>query len=223
MKVIGYIRTSTEDQVTNGCSLDVQTKKIKQYCELYNLDLVDIKVDAGKTATNLNRTGLQSCLTILESNKAEGIIVLKLDRLTRKITDLNYLLDIYFKKFKLYSVVEQIDTSTASGRLVLNILTSVSQWEVETISERTKTALSYKKSVGEHCGSIPLGYEIIDKKLKKTQQFETVVYIKELRKQGLSMGKIADQLNSESSPTARGGKWFSSTIKAILDREIVAS
>jgi len=220
-KVIGYVRVSTEDQAINGVSLDAQQDKIRQYCELYDLELVGIKIDAGKTAKNLDRQGLQDCLTMLDNGLVEGIIILKLDRLTRKIADLNYLLENYFNQHLLFSVQEKIDTSTAAGRLILNVLMSVSQWEVETISERTKTALSYKKSIGEHCGSIPLGYEIVNKKLEKTQQFETVIYIKELRKQGLSMAKIADQLNSESIPTARGGNWFGSTIKAILDREVI--
>jgi site-specific DNA recombinase len=220
IKVIGYARVSTEDQANKGVSLDAQIDKIKAYASLYDLELVDIKVDAGKSAKTLEREGLKECLEMLNNGTVQGVIVFKLDRLTRKVADLNYLLENYFNQYILYSVSEQIDTSSASGRLILNVLMSVSQWEVETISERTKVALNYKKELGEHCGGVGLGYTITNKKLTKAQNYKTIETILEMRKKGLSMAKIASILNNKGIETARGGAWYSSTVKAILDREV---
>jgi hypothetical protein len=82
---------------------------------------------------------------------------LKLDRLTRSVRDLGALLDGYFHdRFALLSVMDSIDTRTAGGRLVLNVLASVSQWERETIAERTRTALAFKREQGVKLGRRPI-------------------------------------------------------------------
>ena len=102
-----------------------------EFCEL-----VGIEVDAGLSAKTLDRPGLQSALSKLDAGEAQALIVLKLDRLTRRVADLDTLIERYFgSRFTLMSVSEQIDTSSAAGRLVLNVLTSVAQWERETTSE----------------------------------------------------------------------------------------
>ena len=95
---------------------------------LYDLDLVDLVVESG-SAKSLDREGLQNVLGRLQSGEANGIIVTKLDRLTRSVADLGKLVETYFQEHALLSVSEQIDTRSAAGRLVLNVLASVSQWE----------------------------------------------------------------------------------------------
>ena len=220
-RVIGYVRVSTEEQATVGVSIDAQIAKIKGYSALYDLELVDIIVDAGQSAKTLNREGLQQALKLLDGGQADALIVVKLDRLTRSVKDLGVLLDNYFgDRFSLMSVSEQVDTRTAGGRLVLNVLMSVAQWEREAISERTKTALTHKKEQGEHCGGVGFGYKVINKKLAKTEQYKVVKTIEELRNQGLTLQQIADRLNSENVATARGGKWYPTTVKNLVDREL---
>src|SRR5437763_1016789 len=85
---------------------------------------------------------------------AEALLVVKLDRLTRSVVDLGSLVERYFApgKAALLSVGEQIDTRSAAGRLVLNVLASVSQWEREAIGERTATAMQHKARQGEYTG-----------------------------------------------------------------------
>ena len=161
-KVIAYLRVSTEKQADHGISLESQKKKVKQYADLYDLDLVEIIVDAGLSAKTLNRTGLQKALSMLKSNEATGLLVVKLDRLTRSVKDLGYLIEKYFdKKYSLFSVSENIDTRTAAGRLVLNILGSVSQWEREIIGERTSESMQHKIQKGQYIGgNIPFGFTL---------------------------------------------------------------
>lgn len=153
MKVIASFRVSTEEQASHGVSLAAQEAKVRAYCDLYGHDLVEVVVDAGQSAKSLNRPGLQRALVALKVGEAEGLLVLKLDRLTRSVRDLGELLEAYFQKAALISIQEQCDTSSAAGRLVLNVMTSVAQWERETISERTNAALQYKKSQGVKLGA----------------------------------------------------------------------
>lgn len=157
MKVLGYVRVSTEHQVDAGYSLESQRQDIVRYCELYKLDLIEIISDKGLSACNLSRGGLQKVLGMLRSGSADGLIVAKLDRLTRSVRDLSYLLEKYFTIYTLMSVADKIDTGSASGRLVLNIIMSVAQWEREAISERVKKAMGVKKGNNERVGGIPYG------------------------------------------------------------------
>lgn len=223
VKAVGYIRVSTDEQANSGVSLDAQKAKIEAYAALYDIELIDIKVDAGASAKTLERPGLQEALSMLESGDAQALIVIKLDRLTRRVADLDTLIERYFgSQFTLMSVSEQIDTSSAAGRLVLNVLTSVTQWERETCSERTKTALSHKKQKGEHCGRPAFGFQITEKKLAHAEEFEVVELIKSMRASGSTLQAIADYLNQQAIPTQRGGKWYPKTVSNIVNREEAA-
>ena len=140
-RVIGYARVSTDRQI-EGVSLDAQQAKIEQYAALYDLELIDVIIDAGASAKTLERPGLQEALDKLKAGEADGLLVSKLDRLTRSVVDLGSLIEGVFGKYTLMSVGDQVDTSTAAGRLVLNVLMSVSQWEREAIGERTRAAIT---------------------------------------------------------------------------------
>tara|TARA_R110002033_G_scaffold80395_1_gene131518 strand:+ start:45 stop:641 length:597 start_codon:yes stop_codon:yes gene_type:complete len=135
-KAIAYIRVSTGKQENTAHSLVAQREKIQAYASLYDLDIVDYVIETG-SAKNLNREGLDIALNKIKSGEVSAIIVTKLDRLTRSVADLGLLINEYFTDHELLSVSEHIDTRSAGGRLILNILTSVSQWEREAIGERT--------------------------------------------------------------------------------------
>ena len=161
-RVVGYIRVSTEKQADHGVSLEAQRAKLEGYAQLYDLDLVDVMIDAGVSAKTLDRPGLQQALGMLRKGQATALLVTKLDRLTRSVKDLSILLERYFaKRYALMSVTDQVDTSTAAGRLVVNVLMSVAQWEREAIGERTRDALQHKKTRGEKLGGdVPYGYRV---------------------------------------------------------------
>jgi len=218
-KAIGYIRVSTQEQATSGYSLDAQKAKLEAYAALYDIELTDIVVDAGVSAKSLKREGLQRVLTTLDNGGADAVLIFKLDRLTRSVKDWNVLIEKYFTNKALLSVSDQIDTRTAAGRLCLNVLMSVAQWERETIGERTSTALQYKKSQGQHIGSVPYGYEAIDKTLAVVEsEAAAIALIKDMKEQGLKLQAIADELNAQNIPTKRGGKWYATSVKNVLER-----
>jgi DNA invertase Pin-like site-specific DNA recombinase len=221
-KAIGYVRVSTQEQVEHGVSIDAQVSKVKAYCALYDIELVDIMVDAGVSAKTLNREGLQTALGMLGSGEVDALTIFKLDRLTRSVVDWNYLITQYFgdrADKALLSVSDQIDTRTAAGRLCLNVLMSVAQWEREAIGERTSVALRHKQSRGEHVGSPAFGFEMVEKKLEKIEtEHQAISLIETMRSEGKTLQEIATHLNLLSIATKRGGQWYPTTIKNVLDR-----
>lgn len=223
-RAIGYIRVSTEEQVQDGVSLEAQTDKLRQYAELYDIELVDIKSDAGLSAKTLSRPGLQTALDALDVGEADALLIYKLDRLTRSVADLGRLIETHFQKHQLLSVTDHIDTSTANGRLILNVLGSVSQWERETVVERTVTALRYLKDQRRVYGHIPLGYNAVDGSLTPDDEEQMVIAeIQDLRSKGHSLRAIADNLNTRGIVGKRGGAFYASSIRAILGNSIHAA
>ncbi len=206
MKVIAYTRVSTEEQATQGVSLAAQEAKLRAYADLYGHDLVGVIVDAGQSAKTMNRPGLQQALAALKTGQAEGILVMKLDRLTRSVRDLGELLETYFQTAALLSVQEQCDTSTAAGRLVLNLLTSVAQWERESTGERTKSALQHKKAQGVQLGAPAL------------KDKATIARAVALKADGLTLRQVAEALTAEGFQTLKGGRWEAMTVKRLLAR-----
>lgn len=222
MNLIGYCRVSTEEQATIGVSLDVQEDRIRAYCKAKDWNLISIIRDEGISAKNLKRPGLQGIFDKAKKRDREfdGLIVYKLDRLTRSTMDLGILNDFFQKnKITFISIQEAVDTSTAAGELFHNIVVAISQWERKAISERTKSALQYKKLAGKRVGEIPYGYRLNrDRKSLDPipEQQKILSEIKLLRQDGYSYKKIADVLNDENICTSKGGKWFPATIHSVL-------
>ncbi len=210
-KTIAYLRVSTDKQADKGVSLDAQQDKARAYAGLYDLELVEVIVDAGESAKTLNRPGLQRALSMLKTGKADALLVVKLDRLTRSVKDLGTLIETYFApgKAALLSVGEQIDTRSAAGRLVLNILASVSQWEREIIGERTSVAIKHKQDKGEYIGGyVPYGFALVDGELVEDAFEQDVIrQAKELHTGGLSLRKVSAELNRRGF-NARNGSVF---------------
>ncbi|MBM3267804.1 MAG: recombinase family protein [Candidatus Sericytochromatia bacterium] len=222
MKAIGYIRVSTQEQAAEGISLAAQEAKIRAYADLYGLDLVDVVTDAGVSAKSLDRPGLADALARLEAGEADGLVILKLDRLTRSVSDWEALIDRHFGERAgkaLMSVSDQIDTRSAGGRLVLRVLVTVSMWEREAVAERTALALAHKQAQGEHVGSVPFGYRIEGGRLVAADaEAVTVDRIVALRSAGLTLRGIADTLAAEGIATKRGGAWAPAQVANILRR-----
>jgi site-specific DNA recombinase len=118
-------------------------------------ELSDIIVESGESA---KPPGMARLLAMADAGKVKTVIVAKLDRLTRSVKDLCELLERFERRgVALVSVAESLDTGSAAGRLVLNIMAAVSQWEREAIGERTRDALGHKRSLGERVGNIAFG------------------------------------------------------------------
>ena len=228
-RTVAYLRVSTDHQADRGVSLDAQRAKVEAYASLYDLELVAVEVDAGASAKSLNgRPALDRALSMLEAGEADALLVVKLDRLTRSVRDLGALLDTFQAGgWELMSVSEQVDTRTAAGRLVLNVLASIFQWEREAVGERTREALSHLRSQGVKLGGEALGWTRDDetdddgRRLVREVRSEaaTVGRILELRAEGLTLRAIAARLEAEGHRTKRGGQWHANTVRRVLARE----
>ena len=219
-KTIAYLRVSTDKQADKGISLEAQEEKARAYASLYDLDLIEGIIDAGESAKTLDRPGLQRALSMLKTGKADALLVVKLDRLTRSVVDLGKLIETYFApgKAALMSVSEQIDTRSAAGRLVLNILASVSQWERETIAERTRDAMRHKQANGEYIGGeAPYGFKLVDGELIDDEAEQEVIQkAKAYHAKGLSLRKIAAELDKQGIKTRRGSIFAANQISRMV-------
>jgi DNA invertase Pin-like site-specific DNA recombinase len=220
MTAIGYIRVSTEKQAEQGVSLEAQTEKIKAMATVQGVTLAEIIMDGGESAKSLNRPGMQRLLTLVKLGEVNTVIVTKLDRLTRSVKDLADLLECFERNsVSLVSVAESLDTKTAAGRLVLNIMMSVSQWEREAIGERTRDALRHKKANGERVGTVPFGYKLSADGARlevNPKEQEVLTKIRELRSKTYTLQEIASELNRQGHSTRRGSAWRHQYIADLL-------
>ena len=135
-------------------SLEAQEAKIRAMAMVQGATIIELIVDGGESAKDLRRPGMERLLTLVDERKVDSIIIAKLDRLTRSVKDLAELLERFQRRgVSLVSVAESLDTGSAAGRLVINIMTAVSQWEREAIGERTRDAMQHKKSTGGAWGT----------------------------------------------------------------------
>jgi len=227
MKAVGYIRVSTEEQAKEGISLDNQKAKIGAYCDSQDWELVKIFSDEGFSGKDMKREGLRKLLSFLEADHVNVVVVYKTDRLTRKQRHLYQLLEDIFEKkgvgFK--SVTEPFDTTTAMGKGFLGMLGVFAQLEGDLISERTREALAYKIKQGEYLGSPPLGFEALEKELKKNKDelgvVEEIFKLKKGRgKNRLSLRQIAKRLNEAGFRSKRGAKFYHGTVSYILKNPV---
>jgi site-specific DNA recombinase len=178
---------------------------------VHNAELIDIIVDGGESAKSLQRPGMERLLALVDGNKVQAVIIAKLDRLTRSVKDLCELLEPFERRgVALISVAESLDTSSAAGRLVLNIMTAVSQWEREAIGERTRDAMHHKRSNGERVENIRFGYRLSpDGKHVEPDPGEqaTLTQIRRLREDGATLRGIAAALNRQALRTRSGSVW----------------
>jgi DNA invertase Pin-like site-specific DNA recombinase len=227
MKAIGYCRVSTEEQAANGVSLDCQEEKIRAYCKAKDWDLVEVIRDEGISAKNLKRPGLQCILEKVPKRNGnrgfDGLIVVKLDRLTRSVGDLAELNKLFeANKVAFVSIQESVDTSTASGKLFHNIIACLSEWERGVISERTRDALRHKRHNGQLAGETPYGFRVCDGKTLEPipEEQETLTRIKNMRGCSLSYRGIADQLNHEGVVTKKGNCWYAESVRSVLQHAV---
>ena len=216
-------------QVMEGVSLDAQRDKLRAYCKLHEIELMGICCDEGLSASTLERPGLQSALKLLESGKANTLLVVKLDRLTRSLLDLDMLVREYFveQRYHLLSVTESLDMRTAMGRFVLYILGLIAQWETEAISERTRDSMAHLKRQGVKLGAAPFGYAYVPeldaegrKRIVKVPEAQAIIKrIVSLHVAGQTPCAIARQLRHEKVPAQRSAKWSANGVMSVLVRQ----
>jgi site-specific DNA recombinase len=221
-KVAGlYIRVSTEDQAREGFSLPEQEKRLRAMCEYKGYEIYKLYKDAGISAKTGNyRPAFEELLQDIREKKCNTIVVLKLDRLTRSVFDLEGIMR-FLEENNAYldCANEEINTTNSSGKLVARMLTSVSQNEIERTSERTKFGLVGAIKEGHIPGKNPLGYKRDGKKLVIDPLTKDIVKrIYDLYFEGKSYSNIATLFNNEE--VLGKTNWRDTGILRIISNEI---
>lgn len=169
-KIAIYCRVSTDDQAENGYNLREQEKRIEQYIKAYDNEFTEevIKyIDDGYSAKDLKRREMTLLLDDIKDGLISKIVIHNLDRLTRSMKDLIFLIELFEEyDVQLFSLKEKIDTKTAIGRFFVSMIILIAQWEREAISERTIRALDQSAYEGNYVhGRTPFGYNTVNKKL----------------------------------------------------------
>ncbi len=221
-KIAGlYIRVSTEDQAREGFSLPEQEKRLMAMCEYKGYEVYDVYEERGISAKTGNyRPEFERLLQDVRDKKVNTIVVLKLDRLTRSVSDWEKILTFLEENDAYLDCAnDEINTTNANGKMISRILTSVSQQEIERTSERTKIGLAGAIKVGHIPHMAPLGYKHEDKKLVIDYATKDVaIRIFNMYHDGLSYKKISNILNEEK--VLDKTNWRDSTILNILENPI---
>ena len=232
-KVAIYCRVSTIEQAEEGFSIDSQYHNIKEYCKNQGHEIYNLYEDRGISGKNItNRPGIRQLLDDATKNKFDLVVVWKLNRISRKLLDILNIVELLNKhNIAFRSLTENFETETPSGKLQLNIMGAIGEFERETIAENVKMGLLARAREGRWNGGVVLGYDLVElpnegKKRKNTRleinerEANTVRRIFELYSQGHGYKAVVNRINKEGHKTKRNGEFAVSTVKEILQNPV---
>lgn len=205
-----YARVSTQRQVDEGMSLDVQARSMGMAAELAGFTKTELIREEGRSGKSISgRPALQEALRRLEAKEANALFVTRIDRLARSTQDFLSIVDHSQKHdWRLVLLDLNLDTSSSAGRFVVTIMSALAEMERGIIASRQKDIHKDRRERGLVWG-VDLG-----PKTKVSQ--EVIERIRSMREAGMSYHAIAAKLNEEKVPTALGGEWHASTIRKTL-------
>jgi DNA invertase Pin-like site-specific DNA recombinase len=212
-KMLGYLRVSTEEQSESRLGLEAQRETIQRYADAKGWDIEWFE-DAGLSAKSMDRPALQDALTLLNVNpkkrEVDGIVVAKLDRLSRSVVDFAGVLELArARNWAMVAIDLGVDTSTPTGELVANVMMSVAQWERRVIGERTSAAMQAAKRQGRHMGRVSALPPSTGERLLVLRATNT-------------LAGSAALLNAEGLATATGVPWSANAVAKAEKRLLTA-
>lgn len=226
MKAVGYIRVSTEMQASDGVSMDAQRAKVDAWVSLHDAELVGVYADAGISGKRTeNRDGLCEALDVACRSKA-ALVVYSLSRLSRSTRDTLAIAERLDEcGADLVSLSEQIDTTTAAGKMVFRMLAVLAEFERDQLAERTKAVMAFlrgqHKRISRH---IPYGWDLLpdgENLIANPVEQSAIALILELRSDGLSYRQICAELEARGIRTKQGkSEWSAKAVMTIFKREM---
>lgn len=226
MRAICYIRVSTEEQATEGVSLDAQESRLRAYCEMRGLEVVEVVRDEGVSAGKAldAREGGARVLEAIRGREADAVVAYKLDRLFRDAGDcLNVTKAWDVRGVALHLVDlggQTLDTSSAMGRFFLTVMAGAAELERNLVSERTKAAMAHMKEQGRRVGSVPYGYSLADdgQTLVEDELEQGVLAeARRLRAAGLSLRAVASELAAFGFKSRTGKTFTASSVRNMVN------
>jgi DNA invertase Pin-like site-specific DNA recombinase len=221
-RVAIYSRVSTEDQAKEGFSLDAQKDRLRAYCQAKGWEIAGEYVDDGHSGRDTKRPAYRRMFD--EKDNWDTVLVIKMDRIHRNSKNFMEMMDDLKKWGKEFSSMqESLDTSTAMGRFVMDIIQRIAQLESEQIGERVYMGMKQKASTvgGPLGGNIPYGYVYKDSHLLiDDEESDNVKRMFGEYVNGRTSKQIADLLNSLGLRTRSGNKWFKNTVSRILKNPV---
>jgi DNA invertase Pin-like site-specific DNA recombinase len=222
-----YVRVSTDEQARTGVSLDAQEERLRAYCTMRELVVATVIREEGVSGSKplAKRPGGKRLLDTIAAGEATNVVALKLDRLFRNTADALTTTATWDRAGVGMHLVDYggaaIDTRTAVGRMMLTMMAGFAQFQRDTISENTRTALTYKRDHGRASGPTPYGYDRVgDDLVPNVPEQATIAQVRAWRDEGLSLRAIAARLTDAGTPTKRGGKWYPRTVSLLLDDDL---
>jgi site-specific DNA recombinase len=214
-----YCRVSTDLQASEGVSLEAQSAKAKAWCVANDYHVAEIYVDAGLSGKRAdNRPELQRALA--DCKKGEALVVYSLSRLARSTIDtIEISENLTKKKADLVSLQEKLDTTTAAGKMMFQMLAVLGEFERNLVSERTTMALQHKKSKGERVGQIPYGSSLADDGVMLVNddyQQGVIKFVQDCKRKGFSIRATVTELTNKGYQP-QGAKWYPTTVARILN------
>ena len=218
-----YTRVSTEDQAKEGFSLDAQIDRLHNYCEARSWSIYKEYIDDGYSGRDVKRPAYAAMMQ--ETENWDILLVMKMDRIHRNARNFMEMMDNLRKNNKEFvSMTESLDTSTAMGRFVVDIIQRIAQLESEQIGERVYMGMRQKASMGGILGfNAPFGYRFEDGKLKIVEKEARIVkQIFNQYRDGYALKEILRVLNSNGIKTKKNKKWSIWAVRRILKNPIYA-
>ncbi|ETK29925.1 putative DNA recombinase CisA [Paenibacillus larvae subsp. larvae DSM 25719] len=225
MRVAAYVRVSTDEQADKGNSLSEQKERLSAYCKAMGWNTPIFFVDDGYSAKDLNRPAIKKLLQSVKSKEYDIVLTSKLDRLTRSLLDLLHVVNMFGEYNCNYvSATESFDTSTAVGRMVLQLLGVFAEFERERISERVSdNMISLAKHTDKALGKVCYGYDVVDGKYIINEiEADFVRLMFDLAEQGNGHRMIAKELNDRGSVTKKGKMWDQTNVRRLIQNESLA-
>jgi len=219
-----YTRVSTEDQAKEGFSLEAQRERLQAYCLARDWSVAARYTDEGHSGRNIRRPAYQKMMA--ERDAWDALLVIKMDRIhrnSRNFMEMMENLGEWGKDF--VSASESLDTSTAMGRFVMDIIQRIAQLESEQIGERVKMGMTQKARVGPGILGFhpPLGYDVAEGRLVLIEaEAEVVREMFDLCLEGRTLEETAANLNANGRRTKRDTAWTPIKVYRILHNPVYA-
>jgi DNA invertase Pin-like site-specific DNA recombinase len=221
---IGYVRVSSEEQADSGLGLEAQRQRITAYCTMKGLRLAETFEDPGISAGKplASRPAGSRLLAAAKKSKAV-VVVAKLDRLFRSVADAANVIDEFDRRgIQLVAIAENFDMTSPYGRAMAQMASVFAELERAMIRERTRSAMSVKRSRGERIsGHAPYGWDFGQAGLLVENDREQMIIarMRRMQAEGMSFRRIAVRLDAEGIRPKRGKRWIHTTVKSILTRQ----